>query len=1593
MHGYGWFASFALIAVLSLLGTAPVSAQSDSYEYCYAGICYQKQVDAENAMRAASVYGSRLKKKKGAIGNASELKKWTIEYTVDDIVPPMNSSVYLIDVGNPAPAYCPPSGDPVYPNSCLNESVMITNFMAQQQASNPACTITDVSPENTYDVPFRQSKIWAFNNGLWTGFLRHNRQSNARVLKWTIFCPGWSAPVARSVPLYMFTSYVCPAGYEPKDGYHPSVGLSPTLVLYDAYQVCKPSGPFPTITAKVMQSCSKPASENPCYPATGDKARFETDFEFSGRSFVRSYHSIRQAGMLPELAPGWVHSYSDRIVTAPSGSIGMIRDDGYIEAFTRVGTTSRYASVDDSVRVLDQQANGTYILYSENGILRTFNSAGRLTRIESQSSSGWKIDFTYYSDRLIGAVDNLGRTLAFQYANDRLSVVVLPDGSQVGYAYDTAGNLQSVQYPDGRVRTYHYNESGYSDANDPHALTGITAEDGQRYATFGYDSRGRVRLSQLHSAGGVVEKTELTYTGDTQATVTTPSGETKTYTMSNSSGYRRATAVVGSGGSEYTTYAGPRIFESRDKAQNITRYEYSTDGSYRAARLDAYGTTIERAVRTSRNSLYQISSIDIQKKSGSSYITKQRREWTYDSLGLVQTQTIIDPATSASRTVTYNHCTDADVLAGSCPMRALLTSVDGPRTDVLDKTTYSYYANDHASCASNPAGCLYRKGQLKRVTNPLGQFVEYLAYNMYGKPTSVQDADGIVVDFVYNLQGWLTAHKIRGANPALESDDQISTIEYWPTGTVKKFTSPDGAFLSFTYDGARRLVGIVDAEGNSIVYTLDSAGNRTQEQIKDDQGVLMRNLSRAFNALEQLQSRTDAYNRTVSFTYDVNENLDQATDPLSRVADNNVDPLNRLSRTLQDMNGIAAETKFSYDVLDNLTQVNDPKGLDTNYAYNGFGDLTQLQSPDTGITTYTYDSAGNRASQIDARGVTTTYGYDALNRLTSIAYPTASLNTGYVYDTTQAVCQSGEGFSVGRLTKIVDGSGSTSYCYDRFGNLVRKVQVTNGQTFTLRYLFNTAGQMTGMVYPDGAVVDYVHDALGRVSEVGATPAGGTRQVVLANATYYPFGPVAEWIYGNGRVMKRSLNQNYQPGFVEVIGPGGLSLGYEFDEVGNLKKLRTAAQAEPPLRAFGYDGLNRLVETKDGATAAVLEAYAYDPTGNRTSATVSGATTAYGYGSGSHRLNSVGATARGYDDAGNTTQIGGAAKTFAYNDLNRMSQYLESGIVKRNYAYNGRGEQVRTWLAANDDRYSLYAESGQWLGEYDSAGAPAQQIVWLGDLPVGVLTGSGVAQKLHYIEADALGTPRVVVDPARGAGGTAVWRWELTGEAFGNTAPDQDTDGDSIAFVFDMRFPGQRYDAASGLNYNYFRDYESGTGRYSQSDPIGLAGGISTYGYVGGNPLTAIDPEGLMGFGTPGSPRRSGGRVGGVTRPSGPTPTEIYNGMRTWRVWGHRTFPGERNSFERHCTVSCILSKKYGVGITRLSGIVNEYQGFYVHDLWDLSGRYSRQRPWAFQPDDLAANEKGFDCSKKQNCSNTGGDEASIVDECTKCCTLGVMYGY
>ncbi|MBT9522758.1 MAG: hypothetical protein IV101_17940, partial [Dechloromonas sp.] len=116
-------------------------------------------------------------------------------------------------------------------------------------------------------------------------------------------------------------------------------------------------------------------------------------------------------------------------------------------------------------------------------------------------------------------------------------------------------------------------------------------------------------------------------------------------------------------------------------------------------------------------------------------------------------------------------------------------------------------------------------------------------------------------------------------------------------------------------------------------------------------------------------------------------------------------------------------------------------------------------------------------------------------------------------------------------------------------------------------------------------------------------------------------------------------------------------------------------------------------------------------------------------------------------------------------------------------------------------------------------------------PLGVTVGSnGVA--VYYLHTDHLNTPRVVMDELN----VVVWRSQPLAEPFGNNPPEEDPDGNGTPFSMNLRFPGQYADKESNLNYNHFRDYNPQTGRYIESDPIGLQGGINTYAYVGGDPV-------------------------------------------------------------------------------------------------------------------------------------------------------------
>lgn len=293
-----------------------------------------------------------------------------------------------------------------------------------------------------------------------------------------------------------------------------------------------------------------------------------------------------------------------------------------------------------------------------------------------------------------------------------------------------------------------------------------------------------------------------------------------------------------------------------------------------------------------------------------------------------------------------------------------------------------------------------------------------------------------------------------------------------------------------------------------------------------------------------------------------------------------------------------------------------------------------------------------------------------------------------------------------------------------------------------------------------------------------------------------------------------------PGFdadgkvTQVDNANGASLkNYAYDDAFRITGIDDAL--DPSLSwNYGYDALDRL---SSATSASVTQGWTYDANGNRLSETGS-SPSSYANSPTSNRVSSIaGSLARSYayDNAGNTLAFGGA--TFTYNHRGRMTSVTHGGVTT----------------------LYVYDEAGHLAGEYTGAGDLIQETVWLGDTPVTTLRpdGSG-GVVVYYVHADHLNTPRLVTDTAN----NIRWRWDS--DPFGTTAPDENPSSLG-AFVYSLRFAGQQYDEIVGLHYNYFRDYDPAVGRYVQSDPIRLAGGLNTYLCVNANPVSLDDPTGLL----------------------------------------------------------------------------------------------------------------------------------------------------
>lgn len=1213
---------------------------------------------------------------------------------------------------------------------------------------------------------------------------------------------------------------------------------------------------------------SNPDAGDPANAQTGSKYLQATDYaDTPWLEFTRFYTS----GSTPTVAhigKQWRHSFdrSLQLLGSPVSNAVATRPDGSAISFVR--TNGAWITSDPTAQRLTEATDGTgtivgyHLFVTASRHDETYDTTGKLVSVSDPAGQGITLAYSDASTPttvaptaglLIGVVDKSGRALAFAYdSTGRLATLGLPDGSSIAYAYSGEGSLASATFAGGQSIQYLYNESAlFSSAYGP-LLTGIIDEAGYRFSTVAYDSQQRVLgmnfggYNYTTTQGGS-NGTQFTYNADGTTTVTSPLGNQAILSFTPGTVLSRLASVDKACNPECAEPYQARTYDAAgnpalttDFVGQVTETHYNSYGQLTSS-IEARGTDSQRTTTTTWNDTLRAPTLTtVADKAG---VVAKENGWVYDTAGKVLARCEIDAGKAPSYTCAatgtaptgvrrwiFRYCTGTET---GCARAGLLKSVQGPRTDMASVTTYAYYTDTASTGCGTPGAACHRPGDVHTVTDALGHVTTYVSYDAAGRVTRTTDANGTISDTTYTPRGWVAARTVGGAK---------TTFTYTAFGAVATLQDPDGVTLSYSYDRAHRLTQVTNNLNESIAYTLDASGNVTAEKVSNASGATVRSRTRQLDVMGRLTTEVDGLNNTVFSAdsvngYDGNGELVLSSDANGTQRRRALDPLRRLVSTIQNYAGMDATTKnttttLAYDTLNRVAGVTDPGALNTLYTYDGLGNRTSVQSPDTGTSADTFDAAGNRLTHKDAKGIVAISTYDALNRRATTSYVDTTLNASYKYDEANGVTGCTASSPVGRLTRIIENTVTTTYCYDGRGNIIQKKQLQGTTTDATVYGYTLGNRLASEVTPDSTSVTYTRDALGNITGIRVAPAVGGSVNAVSAATYLPFGPVLSYTLGNGQTITRTYNANYT--VTDVVSPA-LVLHFARDAMGNITAMGNAAGANPATETFGYDPLYRLTSVTDGATA--VEGFTYNQTGDRLSKAGTGlATGAYAYSSGTHQMSATGTAARANDANGSTTgaTVAGQAYGFGYNGRGRLTVVQASGQTVGTYTYNVLGQRVlkvATLPQAITQRYG-YDENNQLIGEYTSTAK--RDTVWMNDVPVAVVDSSGTTSAITFVHADNLGTPRAVTNGA----GTTIWAWAYKGNPFGESPPVS-----SAGFTLNLRFAGQYFDAESGMIYNFHRSYDPSVGRYLQSDTLGLEGGLSTFAYALNRPLQFHDPRG------------------------------------------------------------------------------------------------------------------------------------------------------
>ena len=712
------------------------------------------------------------------------------------------------------------------------------------------------------------------------------------------------------------------------------------------------------------------------------------------------------------LGVGWASTFHRQVQVIDSEAFILRRGDGQGEP---IFCDAFQCTTDPDSDFIATPDNGGIIITDPDGREEHYDAAGFLT--QDVDTFGKATTYLYDVDGNLESVTGpFGHQIGFTYLNGHLVTMTDPKGEVFTYTY-TGENLTQVEYPDSTTREYHYELSEL-----PHHLTGITDENGVRFATFAYDDGGRA-ISSEHAVttnGQPQEKVTLAYDSDVQTTITDAKGNAETRIYETHLNVKRlATRNLADANTITQMFeANGNVLKRTDEKGRVTQHTYNADNQ-RTSTTEAFGR--QRA----RTTTFEYVSPDVD-------LVERKLEPSVFSTGQVETLTDYGPnnevrsitvngftpdGTSVSRTTAFEYYSAAD---GVQFVIGKLKSVDGPRTDESDVTLFEYF-----DCATGG-----KCGQLKKITNPLGHVTRFLRYDLNGRSLKMRNANGVKTTRKYDTRG-----RLRWRRETLpDGTRRVTKLFYDNVGQLRRIVDPDGRAIVHTYDAAHDRKSTRDDLYNRIKFRYDLNGNLRKETTVDPATQsATRVLSRTFDVRNRVRSVNHGGSRT-RFGYDGVGNRTRVIDPNKYRTTSRYDVLNRLKRTIDPLQG---NTDFLFDIGDRLISVQDPRGVTTAFTYDDLGNLLQEDSPDRGLMTHVYDAAGNRIGTTDARGIAATFAYDALNRLTAIHYPNPAEDVDFEYD--QGVN------GIGRLTRITDEAGSIDLVYDGFGNLASRSEERRGK--------------------------------------------------------------------------------------------------------------------------------------------------------------------------------------------------------------------------------------------------------------------------------------------------------------------------------------------------------------------------------------------------------------------------------------------------------------------------------------------------------------------------------------------------------------------